>query len=80
MDGLDSIEIRILKSISDRRYHSRSEIHSWVVDDLPSIAILQNKLDILDIEGLIKFETGRGYIRTNEGTFKTKLHGETIIF
>lgn len=71
-EDLDEIDIRILSTITERRYISRNEIHSWVEDVLPSIAIFQHRLDVLEEEGLIEFEPWLGYIRTWMGTLRLK--------
>jgi len=72
MAKLDGLDIRILRCITGRRHYSRNEVHSWLVEEMPNIALLQHRLDRLEGEGLIRFEPGRGYIRTREGTLRTR--------
>ncbi len=60
--------IRVLGSVSESRYSAVNEIHIWVEDKVPSVAILLRMLEQLEVEGLIIYEAGRGYTRTPEGS------------
>lgn len=67
-DGLDEIDVRILECTSEGAYAYRSEIHGWMVKELPSVAMLQRRLEALEDRGYITYEFGKGYLRTELGT------------
>lgn len=69
--------IRVLGSVSESRYSALNEVHIWVEDKVPSVAILMRMLERLEMEGLVIYEAGRGYIRTPEGS---RVRDEHIAF
>ncbi len=73
---LDEIDVKILECISETAYAHRSEIHRWVMREIPSIAMLQRRLEKLEEEGYLRFELWKGYRRTGLGTEKLRELGE----
>lgn len=63
-DGLDEIDLRILECTSEGAYAHRSEIHGWIHRELPSVAMLQRRLEALGERGYLNYEFGKGYLRT----------------